>query len=479
MTQSHQFTLPDLGEGLTEGEVLRWLVAVGDEVSVNQPLVEVETAKAAVELPSPYAGTIEQLHADVGTVLPVGSPLVTVATPAPSGALTHSPGPSGETTHTGDLDAPSPAADVGSTSPSGPVLVGYGVVAATTQRRRRAASPHGTVRPEAGPPGEAAKPVRHGGLEIGRAAERRFANAIPDAPPRAKPPVRRLARQLGVDLTQVRPTGSDGVVTRQDVEAAAALAGPRHSPEQGPPATARSRQAAPVERGERREDVRGVTRLMAESMSRSAFTIPHVTEWLEVDVSRSVDLLDRLRKGAAFADVRVTPMLLIARATLVALRRHPLLNAVFDDQAQQIVHRGGVNLGIAAATPRGLVVPSIKDADLLTLPDLAAGLADLTETAKAGRSTPADLTGGTFTITNVGALGVDGGTPIINPGQSAILAAGAWRQKPWVYRDQLAIRTVCTLALSFDHRFIDGAAGSRFLVDIAALLEEPAADLAW
>ncbi|MDH5277465.1 MAG: 2-oxo acid dehydrogenase subunit E2, partial [Actinomycetota bacterium] len=193
----------------------------------------------------------------------------------------------------------------------------------------------------------------------------------------------------------------------------------------------------------------------------------------------SVDVLDRLRKASAFGDVRVTPMLLVARATLLALRRHPLLNAVFDDQAQQIVHRGGVNLGIAAATPRGLVVPSVKDADLLSLPELAAALAELTETAKAGRSTPADLTGGTFTLTNVGALGVDGGTPIINPGQSAILAIGAWRQKPWVHRDQLTIRTVCTLAVSFDHRFIDGAAGSRFLVDVASLLEQPAADLAW
>jgi pyruvate dehydrogenase E2 component (dihydrolipoamide acetyltransferase) len=198
-----------------------------------------------------------------------------------------------------------------------------------------------------------------------------------------------------------------------------------------------------------------------------------------VDVSRSVDLLDRLRGAPAFASVRVTPMLLVARATLAALRRHPVLNAVFDEEAQQIVHRGGVNLGIAAATPRGLVVPSIKAADLLNLTDLAAELAALTETAKAGRSTPSDLTGGTFTITNVGALGVDGGTPIINPGQSAILAAGAWRPRPWVYRDQIAIRTVCTLSLSFDHRFIDGAAGSRFLVDVAALLEEPAADLAW
>jgi 2-oxoisovalerate dehydrogenase E2 component (dihydrolipoyl transacylase) len=472
MAQVKQFVLPDLGEGLTEGEVLRWLVAVGDTVEVNQPLAEVETAKAAVELPSPYAGTVSELHAEPGAVLPVGAPLVSLSVEG-AAADESATAPATEPANVAPADAPPQEG-------SGPVLVGYGVTAAATQRRaRRAGSPHGTVRPEAGPPGEPVKPVRHGGLEVGRAAERRFADQSPTAPVRAKPPVRRLARELGVDLAAVRPTGHDGVVTRQDVESAAALGSPTADTATAWTAAVSLGGLPARDRGESREDVRGVTRLMAEAMTRSAFTVPHVTEWLEVDVTRSVELLDRLRSAAAFDGVRVTPMLLVARAVVAGLRRNPLLNAVYDADAQQVVHRGGVNLGIAAATPRGLVVPSIKDADRLSLPDLGRALATLTETAKAGRSTPADLTGGTFTVTNVGALGVDGGTPIINPGESAILAVGAWRAKPWVHQGQIAVRTVCTLSLSFDHRIIDGATGSRFLVDVAQLLEEPAADLAW
>jgi pyruvate dehydrogenase E2 component (dihydrolipoamide acetyltransferase) len=367
---------------------------------------------------------------------------------------------------------------------SGPVLVGYGVTAAATKRRPRVGplSPHGTPQREAGPPGEPVKPVRHGGLEVGREIERKLADHLPAAPSRAKPPVRRLARELGVDLTQVRPTGHDGVITRQDVESAAALTS---LPSAGQPSARPRSPREPREglhttqRGEWREDVRGVTRRMVEAMERSAFTIPHVTEWLDVDVTRSTELLERLRGAPAFDGVRVTPMLLVARAVLVALGRTPLVNARYDADAAQIVHRGSVNLGVAAATPRGLVVPSVKAADTFALPALAQALALLTETAKAGRSSPSDLTGGTFTITNVGALGVDGGTPIINPGESAILAVGAWRERPWAHRGAVALRTVCTLSLSFDHRIIDGATGSRFLVDVATLLEEPAADLAW
>ncbi|MFZ0324484.1 MAG: dihydrolipoamide acetyltransferase family protein [Actinomycetes bacterium] len=443
-----QFLLPDVGEGLTEGEVLRWLVSVGDAVQVNQPLVEVETAKAAVELPSPYAGTVEALHVAEGDVVPVGSPLVTLLVDAPAVPAAS--------------DAPTAA--IPQPEGSGPVLVGYGVTPDATRRRPRSpvASPHGTQRPEAGPPGEPVKPVRHGGLEVGRAAEARLADEAV-ARPRAKPPVRKLARELGVDLATVRPTGSDGVVTRDDVEAAAALAQPL--PLSG--------------RADSREPVRGVTRLMAEAMTRSAFTIPHVTEWMEVDVTRSVELVDRLRATPAFEGVRVTPVLLVSRAVLAALARTPVANGWFDTANAEVVHRAAINLGFAAATPRGLVVPNIKGADRLSLRDLADALASLTATAKEGRTTAADLTGGTFTITNVGVFGVDGGTPIINPGESAILAVGAWREKPWVHRGQLAVRTVCTLALSFDHRFIDGATGSRLLVDVAAMLEEPAVDLAW
>ena len=464
-TAQRQFLLPDVGEGLTEGEILRWLVAVGDDVVVNQPLVEVETAKAAVELPSPYAGRVVARHADEGAVLPVGAPLVTIEVTGASPAATPDSVDRVEPVEE-PASAGSRAAEVpDDASGSGPVLVGYGVTASSTRRRPRlrAASPHGTQRPEAGPPGEPVKPVRHGGLEVGRATEARFAGGADAAvaaggsgPVRAKPPVRKLAKDLGVDLAAVRATGPDGVVTREDVE-----------------------QAVSSGREERREPVRGVTRLMAEAVSDSAFTIPHVTEWLEVDVTRSAELLPRLRDEDTFGSVRLTPMLLVARSVLSALGRSPLLNGRFDATSAEIVHRSRVNLGFAAATPRGLVVPNIKDADQLSLRELAQALSTATARAKAGEASPAELTGGTFTVTNVGVFGVDGGTPIINPGESAILAVGAWRDKPWVHRGALAVRTVCTLSLSFDHRFIDGAAGSRFLVDVARLLEEPALSLAW
>lgn len=448
-----QFCLPDVGEGLTEGEVLRWLVAVGDTVGVNQPLVEVETAKAAVELPSPYAGTVVALHASVGDLLPVGAPLVTVAAETATSA--------GTAPSTDESVAHEPVADG-----SGPVLVGYGVTEASTRRRsrRQASTPHGTERPEAGPPGEAAKPVRHGGLEVGRAAEARFAADRSAAPAiRAKPPVRRLAKQLGVDLTGVRPTGRDGTVTRDDVEAAASLLLAGSGPAAG---------AALA--GDRREPVRGVMRTMAAAMSESAATIPSVTEWVEVDVTRSSTLVDRMKQLPEFSDTKVTPLLLVAAACLTALRREPLVNAVFDADAQEVVYRRPVQLGVAVASERGLVVPHVVDAGSLTLHELAQSLGDAVGRARDGTATPADLVGATFTITNVGVFGIDGGTPMIAPGQSAILAFGAWRERPWVERGRLVVRTTSTVSLSFDHRFIDGATGSRFLRDVADILEEPA-----
>jgi 2-oxoisovalerate dehydrogenase E2 component (dihydrolipoyl transacylase) len=476
---NQQFLLPDVGEGLTEGEVLRWLVDVGDSVIVNQPLVEVETAKAAVELPSPYAGVVAELHAAPGDVVLVGAPLISIASDAaaPTAAepvVQTAPAAPAPTNPAPTPDLPADA------EASGPLLVGYGVLPASTRRRARLApvSPHGTERPEAGPPGEAVKPVRHGGLEIGRAAEARFGQpSTGNGHVRTKPPVRKLARDLGVDLGAVRPTGPDATVTRSDVEAAAALVSPPSVAPALSGATAGYAQGG--DRGERREPVRSITRRMAQAMTRSASEIPHVTVWLDVDVTRSVELLDRLRVAPAYAHTRVTPMLLVARACLFALKRTPQCNAVYDTATDEIVHRGAVNLGFAAATERGLVVPNVKSADLLPLPDLAVALAQLTASSKSGQIAPADLTGGTFTITNVGVFGVDGGTPIINPGESAILAVGAWRQRPWVHRGELAIRTVATVSMSFDHRFIDGATGSRFVADVAAMLEEPAADLSW
>jgi pyruvate dehydrogenase E2 component (dihydrolipoamide acetyltransferase) len=463
MPNEAKFCLPDLGEGLTEGEVLRWLVAVGDTVAVNQPLVEVETAKAAVELPSPYGGMVVELHAGEGDLLPVGAPLVTIA----SDASDASGDP--ETQSTTLASASDEAIPVEGT---GPLLVGYGVTEAATRRRRRvgAPSPHGTERPEAGPPGEPVKPVRHGGLEVGRAAEAKFAdNGAMPVTVRAKPPVRRLAKQLGVDLSGVRPTGRDGTVTRDDVEAAASL--------QLTGVT--SEGAARSDTSDRREPVRGVMRSMAAAMTESAATIPAVTEWVEVDVTRSAALVDRMKSLPEYSDVKVTPLLLVAAACLTALRREPRANAVFDSAAQEIAYRGAVRLGVAVASERGLVVPHIGDAGSLTLHELAVALSDVVARSRAGTATPADLVGGTFTITNVGVFGVDGGTPMITPGQSAILAFGAWREKPWVERGQLVVRTTSTLSLSFDHRFIDGATGSRFLRDIADLLEEPALMYLW
>lgn len=450
-----QFCLPDVGEGLTEGEVLRWLVAEGDAVSVNQPIVEVETAKAAVELPSPYAGTVVSLHAAEGELLPVGTPLLTIATTTTTAAPVDEPTPEDETSDSG-----------------GPVLVGYGVTRSATRRRRRSAmpSPHGTGRREAGPPGEPVKPVRHGGLEVGRAAEARLADASTSATPvRTKPPVRRLARQLGIDLASVRPTGLDGTVTRGDVEAAAALqladTAPRGS----------ARPAA----SDRRDPVRGIMRSMAAAMTESAATIPAVTEWVDVDVTRSASFIERMRRLPEYQNVKVTPLLLVAAACLTAIGRVPSINAMFDAPAQEVVHRGGVQLGVAVATDRGLVVPHVADAAALTLPELAAALADMVERARAGNASLAELQGATFTITNVGVFGIDGGTPMITPGQSAILALGAWRERPWVDRGQIVVRTVSTLSLSFDHRFIDGATGSRFLRDVADILEEPALLHVW
>jgi 2-oxoisovalerate dehydrogenase E2 component (dihydrolipoyl transacylase) len=455
MPNELKFCLPDLGEGLTEGEVLRWLVATGDTVAVNQPLVEVETAKAAVELPSPYPGTVVALHASVGDLLPVGAPLVTIASEAGADAAAEAP--------------PSEAliADSSPAEGSGPLLVGYGVTEAATRRRRRvgAPSPHGTERPEAGPPGEPVKPVRHGGLEVGRAAEAKFAgNSGSQVTARAKPPVRRLAKQLGIDLSGVRPTGRDGTVTRDDVESAASLQ----------LAGSGSTGSGGVVGGDRREPVRGVMRSMAAAMTESAATIPAVAEWVEVDVSRSAALVDRMKGLPEYSDTKVTPLLLVAAACLTALRRQPRVNAVFDAAAHEIVYRSTVQLGVAVASDRGLVVPHVGDAGSLTLHELAVALGDVVSRARAGTATPADLVGGTFTITNVGVFGIDGGTPMITPGQSAILAFGAWRDKPWVERGQVVVRTTSTLSLSFDHRFIDGATGSRFLRDVADVLEEPA-----
>lgn len=429
-TMRREFAMPDVGEGLTEGEIVAWRVAPGDTVTVNQVLVEIETAKAAVELPSPFAGTVRELLAQPGETVAVGRPIVVI-----------------ETTEKATSDSAIEAAQSGSatvggeTSAEPPVstLVGYGPRSGSVRRRRR----------------------RSATSQL-RAQPRSAAPAAGNVP-LAKPPVRKLARDLGVDLRAVTGSGPGGVITRGDVEAAAASAQPR-------------RLSAG---GERREPIRGVRKATAEAVVRSAFTAPHVTEFLTVDVTETMALRDRLRQTPEFADVKLTPLAFVAKAACLAMRRTPEINASWDDEAGEIVYYERVQLGIATATPRGLIVPKIRDADQLSLRQLAQAISALTETARAGRTPPEDLVGGTFTITNLGVFGVDIGTPILNPGESAILALGAIKPMPWVVDGELAVRSVCQLALSFDHRLIDGEQGSRFLVDVGSLLTDPGLALTW
>ncbi|MGY1856438.1 dihydrolipoamide acetyltransferase family protein [Modestobacter sp. SYSU DS0290] len=464
MAELRQFRLPDVGEGLTEGEILSWLVAVGDTVAVNQPLCEVETAKAAVELPSPFAGTVVELLHEVGTTVDVGAPIITIDTGAPADGAT----------------AAAPAAEERTA-----VLVGYGPRTTEPRRRpRRSAVPaeadhgSGADRPPllATAPDTTVKPVRHGGLEAGRAAEAQADRAAAAAPalaatpgagalrPLAKPPVRKYAKDLGIDLASITGTGDGGVITRADVDAARAAA-------DRPAGVATARTETVL--AETRIPIKGVRKATAAAMVSSAFTAPHVTEFLTVDVTRTMKLRERLAARPELAGVKVSPLLFVAKALLLAVGRHPMVNSSWDEAAQEIVVKSQVNLGIAAATPRGLVVPNIKDAGRLSLPELAGALSELTATARAGRTPPADMTGGTITITNVGVFGVDTGTPILNPGESAILAFGAVRAMPWVHKGKVVPRQVTTLALSFDHRVIDGELGSRFLADVGALLHDP------
>jgi 2-oxoisovalerate dehydrogenase E2 component (dihydrolipoyl transacylase) len=491
MAALRQFKLPDVGEGLTEGEILQWLVAVGDTVTVNQPLCEVETAKAAVELPSPYAGTVTELLFEAGTMVDVGAPIITIE--VGGGAAPEPDAPAGE-----------PAAGlIGGAAPGGrtAVLVGYGPRNTEARRRPRrsavevaapaTASNGGTGHPPllTTAPDAETKPVRHGGLEVGRQAEAHAlrgdaATAAHAAPgsgrlrPLAKPPVRKYAKDLGVDLATVTGSGAGGVITRADVDAVAS-ASPVSGAAGGTVLEGTFGTESPVVGRERRIPIKGVRKHTAAAMVASAFTAPHVTEFLTVDVTRTMKLRQRLAARPELAGVKVSPLLFVARALLLAARRHPMVNSSWDDVAQEIVVKDYVNLGIAAATPRGLVVPNIKDAGRLSLAELAGALAELTETARAGRTAPGDMTGGTITITNVGVFGVDTGTPILNPGESAILAFGAVREMPWVHKGKVKPRLVTQLALSFDHRIVDGELGSRFLADIGALLHDPGAALAF
>jgi len=433
------FVLPDVGEGLTEAEIVQWRVAPGDTVAVNDVIVEIETAKSLVELPSPYAGTVGELLASEGSTVEVGAPIITI----------------GST----DAGTPPPAEPVSVPEPSDPggaVLVGYGTGGAVSSRRRKPAE----------------RPVK---ASVGVVA---------------KPPIRKLARDLGVDLSAVTPSGPAGEVTRDDVVKHAEQASVFRNietPAWGavreetiavatPAAPAPVASAPSSDAREESIPVRGVRKATANAMTSSAYSAPHVSVWVDVDASRTMELVKRLKASPDFADVKISPLLIMARAVIWALRRTPMINAAWVDteDGAQISVRHYVNLGIAAATPRGLLVPNIKDAQSMNTRELAKALENLTLTAREGKTSPADQTGGTFTITNIGVFGVDAGTPIINPGEAGIIALGAIRQKPWVVDGEVRPRWVTTVSGSFDHRVVDGDGISRFIADVASVLEEPA-----
>jgi 2-oxoisovalerate dehydrogenase E2 component (dihydrolipoyl transacylase) len=518
-----QFRLPDPGEGLTEAEIVTWRVAKGDTVKVNDIVVEVETAKSLVELPVPFAGTVTELLVNEGDTVEVGTPIISVETaasvgpdgPTQAGApTTVEDAPDQGAVEPGIEGSPAPKVDptvarpteaesieegkIGGTTSTGrtAVLVGYGVKQTEAKRRPRKA----TAPDEAQPARMRTRSAHHredhhphhnpdefvpaATAAVGDRTERapRSAEAVTGREPGAgrvlaKPPVRKLAKDLGVDLDEVAASGVGGIITRSDVEAYASGA-----PTNGAAVAPAERPAAGAL--EERIPVKGVRKMTAQAMVQSAFTAPHVTEWVTVDVTKTMELVENLKRDKEFRDVKVTPLLVLAKALCVAVVRNPGINAAWDEAAQEIVVKRYVNLGIAAATPRGLIVPNVKDAHAMTMRQLAEAIGTLAATAREGRTQPADMSGGTITITNVGVFGVDSGTPIINPGESAIVCFGAIRKQPWVVtdaagQDQLSIRHVTQLAVSFDHRLIDGELGSRFLADIAAILEDPARGLVW
>ncbi|HEY6742254.1 MAG TPA: dihydrolipoamide acetyltransferase family protein [Lapillicoccus sp.] len=508
-----QFRLPDPGEGLTEAEIVTWRVAKGDTVKVNDIVVEVETAKSLVELPVPFAGTVTELLVNEGETVEVGTPIISVETVAGApttvedapdqGAvepgIEGSPAPKVDPTVTRATEAESiEEGKIGGTTSTGrtAVLVGYGVKQTEAKRRPRKAAAT-----DEGPPARMrARSAHHRedhhphhnpdefvpapAAAVGDRTERAPRSAEPvtgrtlgAARVLAKPPVRKLAKDLGVDLEEVAASGEGGIITRSDVE------------EYATGASTNGAAAAAVERPadgalEERIPVKGVRKMTAQAMVQSAFTAPHVTEWVTVDVTKTMELVENLKRDKEFRDVKVTALLVLAKALGLAIARNPGINAAWDEAAQEIVVKRYVNLGIAAATPRGLIVPNVKDAHTMTMRQLADAIGTLTATAREGRTQPADMSGGTITITNVGVFGVDSGTPIINPGESAIVCFGAIRKQPWVVtngagEDELGIRHVTQLAVSFDHRLIDGELGSRFLADVAAILEDPARGLVW
>lgn len=458
-----EFRLPDPGEGLVEAEIVEWKVAVGDVVAVNDVLLEIETAKSLVELPSPFAGVVQEILVPAGQVVPVGTPIIRIGADEPAG-------PNSDHPDSPDVpaDAPAGASPVATakTEDSGAVLVGYGTRAAVSRRARRheASAPGSTanlgdgsnsVQPaEAKAPAAAAAPAVS--TATGQSGDGSSFVPATDVP-RAKPPVRRVARDLGVDLATVVGTGPDGTITAADVLTAAGR------PPQNP--------------GEQRIPLRGVRRAMFQSMTAS-LAVPQATAFVEVDVTATMQLIDTLRRRRDFTGLKVSPLVIFAKAACLAIERVPEINSRYDAAADEMVIPTDVNLGIAAATPRGLVVPNIKHANQLNLLELTRGLNDMVALAREGRVQPSDLAGGTFSITNVGVFGVDGGTPIMNNGEAAIMCLGTILRKPWVVgegeQERIEPRSVCTVSLTFDHRLVDGEMGSKFLADVSTIMSDPA-----
>ncbi|MDY7542201.1 MULTISPECIES: dihydrolipoamide acetyltransferase family protein [unclassified Cryobacterium] len=460
------FTLPDVGEGLTEAEIVEWRVAPGDTVSINQVLVEIETAKSLVELPSPFVGVVGAILVEVGTTVDVGTVIITIVPaeePAPVGsAPAAAPAAVAADAEAGQVPAASvtelagAALDTGSTitAEEPKVLVGRGAAPSVPTRRRRGsdgAAPHASIAP---PAIETPRPPA--------AAQARAPRAASAGPVIAKPPIRKLAKDLGVDLALVEATGPVGDVTREDVLRGATQA-----------SVFRNIQTPewPSDR-EEHIPVKGVRKAIAQAMVGSAFTAPHVSLFVDVDATRTMEFVKRLKASTDFAGVRVSPMLIMAKAMIWAVRRNPTVNSVFTDQ--EIIIKHYVNLGIAAATPRGLIVPNVKEAQDMSLLELARALEMLTLTARDGKTTPADQAGGTITITNIGVFGMDTGTPILNSGEAGIVALGTIKPKPWVVDGEVRVRQVTTIGASFDHRVVDGDVASRFLADVASIIEEPA-----
>ncbi len=448
------FLLPDVGEGLVEAEIVTWKVKVGDVVILNQPLVDIETAKATVELPSPYAGRVLALHGDVGDVMEVHKPLITFEVGGEAGAPTPEPR-NGE-------------APVGEGREA--VLIGYGVAnedGLATRKHRRTTST-GRLASSAPP---AIALVSSGGA------------------PRSTPPVRLYAKQHGIDLSSLTGSGRDGLITRGDVERAvgnpAGALAPAPSrvsaPITGPNATSRfvGRDLESWSSGpkEERIPVRGVLRSMADAMVQSAFSAPHAAVWVRVDATKTVELLAALKKHPNMATLRLSPLTIIALAVCDAARHYPGINSSFDSSTNEVVVRRCVNLGIAADTPRGLIVPNIKGADQLDLVGMAEALSVLVDKARNGTTTPNEMIGTTLSITNVGPFGVDAAVPILPPGTGAILAIGQIAKAPWVVDDAVVVRHVVEVAMSFDHRQVDGAMASAVLSHIGRFLQDPATAL--